>query len=145
MPLVVGTNSWVTLAEAFTHLSSRMGSKDWLDLDPDGSPGLPTRESTLIESFYWLSNDLSYSIPNSCTDDLVKQAQMEGALYLLKYYDETQDHEAAIAQGIKSFSYSKRSETFGEAPRIPTRIVGLLKNYRTDSAGVIQLLGEYDG
>lgn len=144
MSLVVGTNSWVTLAEAFTHLSSRMGSKDWLDLDPDGSPGLPTRESTLIESFYWLSNDLSYSISPTCTDDHVKQAQIEGALYLLKYYDEMQDREAGVAQGIKSFGYSKRGETFGETPRIPARIAGLLKDYKTDSSGMVQLLGEYD-
>lgn len=146
MALVVGTNSYVTVAEADDYLTSRINSQGWFDLSETGAPGEQTKESLLGSSFYWLSRGTSFNLPEGeTTDQNIKQAQIEGALYLLKYSAEHEERLALQSQGVKSFKLSKRSESFGSGTPsgYPFVIIQLLGSYSNGQA-FFDLNGNYD-
>lgn len=111
MALVVGTDSWVTLAEAETYFSGRVKTTAWDALTDQ------VKEDYLRTAFRWILYDPQYSAPKSADDDAVKNGQCEAALFLINYYDEFTKREALIASGVTSFTYSKWSEDLSEAQK----------------------------
>ena len=147
MALVIGTDSWATVAEADTYLTNRIHADDWFALNTSPAvPGELAKESLLISAFRWLLYHPQLSLSAGSTDANVLSAQIEGALYLMNHYQEMDDRSAAIATGVTSFSLSKRTEDLDKRfLSIPNDIMGLLKSYMVTAGGAFATLkGEYD-
>ena len=144
MALVVGQNSWVTIAEGDTYLTDRIDASSWFDLGDTGDPGAISKTVLLASSFHWLKGDSSLDLSSTLTDDNVKNAQIEGALFLMKYSLELQSKRAFLSFGGKSFRLSKRWESFDlKSFTIPEHIIGMLRNYVVGNT-TVELLGQYD-
>ena len=144
MSLIVGTNSWSTIAEADAYLTDRINASAWFLLSDQDDPGELSKESLLVSSFYWLFGAPDLEISKSSSDSNVKNAQIEAALWLLTYSEQLEERRAAMFSGLSSFRYSKRSENFNPSLlKIPPHITGLLSEY-LNSNGTALLLGEYD-
>ena len=144
MALVVGTNSWVTVVEADAYLSYRISAEDWFTLaDTPATPGADAKDSMLISAYMWIT---AYrSISATSTDDNVKNAQIEAALFLSEHYDEVNDRRAAIATGVREFKYSRRREFLDyRVAGLPAYIQSMLRDYGTKNTTVV-LKGQYDG
>ena len=142
MALVVGQNSWASVAEANTYLTDRIYADEWFNLDSSGNPGVVTKESLLVSSFNWLLGNSSFSLSSALTNDNVKQAQIEGALFLFKHYVELDERRAAKASGVTEFKISQRMEKLDGDIVVPSNISDLLSSYR--QGNIATLLGAYD-
>ena len=108
MGLTLNTNSWVTVTEADTYFLDRWGSVDWHSLTNI------EKERLLVTAFRWIQAQPQFSISASSTNESVKNAQMELAWYVYKFFTETEKRRAIFAQGVRRFSLSKWSETLEE-------------------------------
>jgi len=143
MSLVVGTNSWSTVAEADTYLANRPTATDWFALDTaPGNPGEASKESYLDYAFYLILGSDEFSISKDSTDDNVKEAQIEEVLFLLRNQLEFENRDAMIASGIEDFKVSKWSESLGDAVGFPSVVNGKLGNYSIVGGAVVLLEGE---
>lgn len=142
MELTVGQNSWANITEADAYLDSRIEAEEWFTLSDSGVSGGIFKDSLLISSFYWLlgSNQLNLSV--NLTGSIIKNAQIEGALFLLEHYAALNARRSAIGTGVESFKLSKRSEKLGKIS-IPDHILGMLVSYRVLNS-IVELKGEYD-
>lgn len=146
MALVVGANSWATVAEANDYLGDRIGATDWFELKntPDNPGDSSSKESFLVSAYYWLTGSPDLSLPASLTATNVKNAQIEAALFLLEHYGSLNEHRALLNQGVTSFTFSKRSESLDKANLgVPGYILGMIPEYSSRHA-FAQLKGEYD-
>lgn len=145
MALVVGTNSWVTVAEADIYLTDRIGSTEWFGLlDLPSNPGEDAKETMLISAFYWLIGSPELNLTPSLSATNVKNAQIEAALFLLEHYDELNERRAFISAGGESFKLSKRSEDLNlKNLKIPPQIAGLIPEYGINHA-IVDFKGGYD-
>ena len=109
--IIVGTNSWVTLAEADTYFESRAQSDSWTALSTDN------KNIYLITAFNWIFYDPGFLAPASSTNQAVKNGQCEAALYLIDYGVEHEKREALLSMGVENFKYSKWSEKLGETKK----------------------------
>jgi hypothetical protein len=126
MAVVVGTNSWATIAEADAYLGSRAGSTAWFELpDTPPTPGQDSKETFLATAFFWLLDYPGFSLTADSTAAAVKRAQLEAALFLLQFRADYEARAAKIAGGVKQISMSKWSETLGEQA-LPKRILAIL-------------------
>ena len=132
MPLIVGQNTWETLGEANNYLEYRLGTSEWFDLPDTADPGAKSKEVYLVTAFYWLLSSAEVSLSKSLTDENVKNAQSEAALFLLNYREEYEKRQALIASGVEEFKYSKWSETLAKVS-LPENIKGLLISYNCTS------------
>jgi hypothetical protein len=124
MALVVGTNSWATLAEANDYLAGKWNAgTTWTGLSNT------QKESALITSFYWIRRKYP-AIPASSTADNVKYAQIELAWYIVNSYSEHIKRSALYTQGVRDFSISKWREKL-EKSTLPQEIEDLLEDYLT--------------
>ena len=140
MPLIVGQNSWETVEEADFFLTYRLDTSQWFALPDTANPGIESKEVYLISAFYWLLSSDEVSLSKSLTDENVKHAQSEAALFLLHYHGEYEKRQALIASGVKEFKYSKWSETLTKV-RLPESIKGLLISYSASFA-IVTLEGD---
>jgi hypothetical protein len=147
MALTVGTNSWVTILEADAYLTDRIGASSWFDLpDSPANPGEDSKETMLVSAFYWLTGSPELEIPPNSADGVVKNAQIESALFLLEHYGTINEHRGFAYAGVESFSFSKRSESINlNKIKIPEHIIGLLPEYATGEHAFINLTSEYQG
>ena len=110
--IIVGTNSWVTLAEAETYFEARPQSTGWDSLTTDDQ-----KNQYRIFAFNWLFYDPGFLAPASATQQAVKNGQCEAAEFLITNYAEWAKRDALIASGVKDFQYSKWRETLGEVTK----------------------------
>ena len=121
MALTVGTNSWVTVAEADAYFADHFGRSAWAGLANS------VKEQLLISAYRWIQQQAIFSISPTSTADAVKQAQYETAWYIYKYFDNHEDRRALITQGVKRFQISKFEEELEEAG-FPKFIKDILKD-----------------
>ncbi len=128
MALTVGTNSWVTVAEADTYFLTRWGASDWAGFSA------ANKETLLISAYNWIQQQAIFSISPTSTDAKVKQAQYEAAWFLYNYNTEMEKRRALYAQGVKAFEISKFSETL-QAPEFPAFIADILEDEIVTAGG----------
>jgi hypothetical protein len=128
--LVVGTNTFVTLAEANNYLEEKFGADDWVTL------GDEQKKQCLVTSFRWI---VRLGVDPSSTATNVKHAQIELAWWIYNRYDEYQHREALYAGGVREFSVLKWSETL-ENPDVPQ----FIKDIIGDLIGVGGYFPEFD-
>jgi hypothetical protein len=98
----------------------------------------------LASAFYWLKGDPSLELSSTLTDDDVKNAQIEAALFLMGHSDELDETRAFLGMGGEEFVLSKREQVFDPSNfSIPRHILGLLSTYQISNT-TIQLAGHYD-
>lgn len=124
--LTVGTNTWVTLAEADSYFESRYGSDAWATLTADN------RKKLLISAYQWINSDPAYSI--SAVTDKLKKAQLELAWYIYTNYEQHEKHVNLYSSGVRTFRISKFHEDL-EKPQMPTIVKDLLDEYNFNSGG----------
>jgi len=130
MAFVVGTDSWATVVEADAYLKYRIGTEEWFALSGESTPGTYSKESMLGTAFRELLNCPTIALVKTSTDDNVKNAQIEMALFLTEHFDELNDRRAAIATGLDSFYLGKRREDLTRSfVGIPEYILGMLTDY----------------
>ncbi len=126
MAIVVGTNSWVTEAEANTYFSDRIKASDyWTDAASDNAPAL-------ITAYKWL-NAGRYTFPTTATQP-IKDAQCEMAFFLLQHQPDLDLRMGLQAQGVIVAGVVKeryKDDDTVEMP-IPPIVQELLAAYDTD-------------
>ncbi|MCK4815127.1 hypothetical protein KA005_05095 [bacterium] len=145
MAIVVGTNSYVTIAEADAYLNERIGASIWFALPDDASEGADSKTVYLASAYNWLLSSPTLDLPETSTDDAIKNAQIESAFYLLEHYNALNARRSAQAQGVVSMRLSKKWEEYADrdVSEIPNFISGGLSAYMTGN-NVVELLGHYD-
>ena len=144
MAIVIGSNSWISIADADDYLTYRVGAEDWFSLTDVGNPGAESKTTFLVTAFYWLFGSSLLNISKSATDDNVKNAQCEAALYLMSNYTEYFQRRGVLATGLKTIALDMRQEAFDAAQlSIPSYILSMLAEYNI-SNNFPTLTGEYD-
>jgi hypothetical protein len=133
MAVTIGTNSWVTIAEADAYFNSRAGASMWPQLpEVPEVAGSDSKETFLVTAFYWLLDYSGLNLSAALTLPAVKRAQCEAALFLIQYRADYEVREAKIAGGVKQFSQSKWSETL-DVQTMPKRILSILASAGIES------------
>jgi hypothetical protein len=142
MALVVGTNSWATVAEADAILENVIGSGNWFALPANAAPGSASRETYLVSAFYWLSG--AYGIPASVSgSDVLKRAQALAAQWMIAEWDGYRKREGLIAGGVEEFEWSRWRERLRTTVEVPRFIADLLIEIGAGGSNVaVQLYGE---
>ena len=129
MAITVGTNSWITLADADIYFSSHIGSAPWDALSDS------EKEKYLITAYRWIYYDSAFNVPASSSEGAVKYGQCEAALYLISYYSDNSKREALIAGGVKRFQYGKREEDLTEVKK-PQIVINMFSSVAMYNGGV---------
>ena len=123
--IVVGTNSWVTEAEANTWMEGRIHAGDyWVDGAADNVPAL-------ITAYYWLTDTPAFSFPTVVTAAM-KRIQYEMALFLLQHQPDIDLRMGLQAQGVSEAGIVK--EKYGmeiAGIPLPPAVADLVKAFRT--------------
>lgn len=125
LTLTIGTNTFVTLAEANNYLEGKLGASDWFTLTDT------EKKQCLISSFRWL---LRLGVPATATATNVKYAQIELAWWLYQNYEEYEDRDALYASGVRNFRIGQWSESLAKA-ELPSFLEDLIPGY-LDIGGV---------
>ena len=124
MALTVGTNSWVTIAEADTYLADKYGAGDWAGLTN------AVKSQLLITAFWSIYGSAEYTIAKSSTAELVKNAQIELAWYFYGYDSEIWKRLSLQGLGVQEFEISKFRERFtGDGAVFPPWVAGMLAGF----------------
>jgi len=140
MALTIGTNSWVTIAEADSYMSEKWNaSATWEALEDSEKTQL------LITAYRWINSDDRYEISADEDSDGVKFAQIETGWYIYQYNDEIEKRMSLQAQGVQDFDVSKFSESYkiGVGSRLPDFVGGLLDDFESNTV-VTTLTRELD-
>ena len=126
MTLVVGTNTWITEAEADTYFASRLGASEYWLSGASKEAALVTAYRQLNASYYAFPTAIAGITAN------MKYAQCEQALFLLS--DTGVDARMNLqAQNVKSAGIIK--ESYGnkdiDVPAICSMAKALLVNYES--------------
>jgi len=123
--ITVGTNSWVTEAEANTYFASRVKADDyWTDGGDDSI-------ASIVTAYNWLS--AKYTLPVVGTT-AIKNAQCEMALFLLQHQPDLDLRMGLQAQGVITAGVVKeryKDDNTVEMP-IPPIVQQLLQAYDTN-------------
>ena len=102
LTLTVGTNTFVTLAEANAYLEGKFGAwTTWNGLSDT------VKKQCLISAFRWL---VRLGVSASSVAQIVKDAQCELAWWLYQNYEAYEEREALYASGVREFKLGKWSE-----------------------------------
>jgi len=118
----VGTNSWLTEAEADTYMADRLAISDYWNADAEKS-------AALVTAYRWLTASNRFSFPTTATQAM-KDAQTEYALYLIQHQPDLDLRMGLQAQsvtkaGIVKETYDLNRERFP----FPPVVEGLLEAY----------------
>lgn len=126
MAITVGTNSWLSEADANTYMGDRLDAGGyWEDEETDNV-------RALITAYKWL-NSGKYAFPDDATQPM-KDAQCEMALFLLQHQPDIDLRMGLQAQGVIAAGVVKeryKDDNYVELP-IPPIVQKLLESYQTD-------------
>jgi hypothetical protein len=105
--ITVGTNSWITLVEANALADARLGAALW-DAATDDN-----KNRALIQAYSQLISHVDFSIPAASSDDAVKQAQFEQALFLTNNVTGADQRAALQAMGVVKAGVVQETYTAG--------------------------------
>lgn len=128
--IVVGTNSFVTAAEATTYFTTRWGADAWATLSE------AQKDAALITAYNQLKNSGAFEFPSEVSTQM-KMGQFEQALFLVIHGADALARGGLIAQGVEQSQISKEtydSEMRGRIALCP-EAYELLKDYYVRSEG----------
>lgn len=131
--IVVGTNSWATLAYAETYFTTRLNADVfWNSTVTDAK-----KEAALITAYEFLMGCGEYSIASDSSDVAVKKAQCEMALFLLQHLADMDARKGIQAQGVSQAGIVQETydmSKVGEMP-LPPIVKRLLKDSAVEGVG----------
>ena len=123
----VGTNSWVTEAEADTYFATRFGSSEYWLSGTD-------KEGAIITAYGWLMGCGKFALAASATAaQVLKDAQCEMALFLVQHQPDIDLRMGLQAQGGREAGIVKEKYGAKMGFPIPPFVLALLDSYRNDS------------
>jgi hypothetical protein len=122
--LVVGQNSWVTIAEADTYISNKINSGSWSTVD---------KAKYLITAFFAIFTSPDLSISKNETNEKVKLAQIELAFWYIDNYNSWMKRQSIQSMGVTSFSVDSIHESYNNKGSLPLYILDMLSDYKTGS------------
>lgn len=126
--ITVGSNSWITQAEADAYLEEKWGASAWAGLTA-------TQKAQMIISAYrWINQQSNLSIPAASIAQVVKNAQIEAAWFIYNYWTEFEKRRALNASGVKQFEVSQFSETLDKV-KFPDFILNILFDFLVNDGG----------
>jgi len=126
MALVVGTNSWLSEADANLYFDDRVGVADYWTDDAAENP------RALITAYKELNNCGKYSFPTTATQ-VMKDAQCEYSLHLLIHTPDRAIREGIQAQRVvKAGVVKEEYHREGKGIIIPPLVASLLSAYETE-------------
>lgn len=134
--VVVGTNSWVTIADADAYLGAKYGADAWASFTET------VKTSLLITAFNMLRRAHGYNIAASATAQAVKDAQCELAWFWYSHGAEWEKRAGLYAAGVREFDILDFSETL-EAPDLPFFIKDMLDDYYVGENRIATLHRDY--
>jgi hypothetical protein len=123
--ITVGTNSWITLADAETFFGSRFASSEYWCSGVD-------KTGALITAYHWLANNPNFTFPTTATQAM-KDAQCEMALFLLQHQPDIDLRMGLQAQGVIEAGIVKEKYARKSGLPIPPVVMALLDSLRGDS------------
>lgn len=126
--VTVGSNSWITRAEADAYLEEKWGASAWASLSAT------EKDQLIITAYRWINQQPNLSIPAASTLLIVKNAQCEAAWFVYKYWAGFEQRRALIVSGVKEFEVSNFTETL-EKVAFPDFISGMLIEFTTGEGG----------
>lgn len=131
MPLTIGVNSWVNVAQADDYFVYKYKADAWATLTN------LIKEKLLISAYRWINS--LYSLSISIATQKIEDAQCETAWYLYKFNDEHEKRAALHNQGVTSFNVDDFSETLKGA-QFPNYIFEMLKeNIVNGTSGMVTI------
>jgi hypothetical protein len=140
MDITVGTNSWLTYADASLYFEEKFPSTHW-DSAEDSN-----RKKALATAYRDLNAMDGYSFV-STPSDAMKNAQCEQAYFLLAWGDDMERRDALREAGVSTMSVGKAfsegmtkmsSQRAGlGSVTIAPRALDLLKSYKTPTAPIV--------
>jgi uncharacterized HAD superfamily protein len=124
---LLGTNSWLTIAEADIYFSDIWDGSFWSSLL------LSQKQRLLITACKWILSS-GYSISMSSTAQKVKDAQCELAKEVYNAYDEYKKRQRLYASGVRNFNFNGWSESLAKQ-ELPVNIQDLLEDFATGQGG----------
>ena len=110
MALTVGTNSWVTVAEADTYLGDRVGVSQYWD-------AIAEKAAALVTAYRWLVGSGEFAFPTTVTQ-IMKDAQCEYALFMIQHQPDIDLRLGLQEQGVIEAGIVKEKYRGGN-PGIP--------------------------
>lgn len=124
--ITVGTNSWVTLAEAEAYFRTRLGSSGYWN-------GTANKVAALVTAFKQLLRCGMFNIAATDTAQAIKDAQCEMALFLLIHQEDMDSRAGLQAQGVTKAGIVQE-EYSGNALMVPANVLGLLQDLNVSGA-----------
>jgi hypothetical protein len=122
--IVIGDNSWVSLAEANTYMAQRFQGGAWATIDAT------EREQLLIFAYRLINSIHGYVFPD-VPNNQMKYAQIEGSWFLYNFYEEFTQRQALYGMGVEDFTISKFKEKITRVPTLPPIVTGMLESFIT--------------
>ena len=120
--MVVGTNSWVSVAEADNYLNQKLNTTSWATANKEGA---------LVSAFYEIYNDPSLLIPKNSTNEKVKNAQIELAFWLVENITAWNKRKSLQSMGVKEFDIDNVKEVYNKNSSLPTFIDNMLQDFKS--------------
>lgn len=133
MAITVGTNSWITQAEADSYMAQKYGADAWAGLSG------AVKEQLIVSAFRFIKYSGEVSVADSASSDAVKSAQSETAWYLYKFGEEHEKRSALSSQGVKSFRLDDWSETLSKTG-LPEIVRKILDDFLVGEGGYFPVL-----
>lgn len=127
--MTVGTNSWVTVAEANLYLADKYGAGAWAGLTD------AVKEDLLITAFWAIYGSAEYTIAKTSTNELVKNAQIETAWHFYLYDAEIWKRLMLSGVGVIEFEISKFREKLTKGTPLPWTAKGMLSEFKGYAGG----------
>lgn len=124
MGLVVGSNSWVTIAEADSYIADKINSGLWLTTD---------KAKYLISAFYAIYTSPDLNIAKESTNEKVKIAQIELAFWFIDNYNAWMKRQAIQGMGVTQFTADGIHESYNNKGSLPLFILDMLTDFKTGS------------
>lgn len=125
--VIVGVNSWQTVAQADDYFAAKFGAAAWASLS------LMQKTQLLISACRWITQQATLAVAITVTANIVKQAQCEAAWFLLNYQADYEKRRALVASGVKDFKMLDWQETLGEVV-FPQFVADMLGDYMIDTS-----------
>ncbi len=136
MPLVIGTNTWISVSDADGYFTYKYNADAWSTFSNS------TKEKLLVSAYRWINS--LYAISIATVTQKLKDAQCETAWYLYKFQPEHEKRAALYNQGVTSFEIIDFSEDLKGA-QFPDYIFEMIKEFvAKGSAAFIRISRTYE-
>ena len=122
MAIAVGTNSWITEADADTYFGDRYGAGDfWVD-------DAPSNDAALITAYNLLNNCGKFSFPTTIVQ-VMKDLQCEMALFLIQHQPDIDFRMGLQVQGVSKAGVVKETYITVNGIAIPPIVADFARPY----------------